>query len=670
MESLSLKPRSRLRWLNWLVLTVGLILSIIASASVYGVFREEINNKTKERLDVEIQYIENKLAIAQSATLAMAVDFIGGRKITRKYFEDFAKTVQNPSAFRVLQYINKVAYSERQAFETTIREEELADFYIVDSDENGNLSNSPRRDHYLPIVYVSPYLGNERLRGMDVASNPLMLAAIRRAAETGRAAMTSGYKLLAGRDSTLVVSIFVPVIRGSDRSFDNLLGLVSGVVDLSNLVAASHDHDAPIVALTDITDGKQQELWSRPGFNLKNAEYRDIGLVDRSWRVFVVPQTSRRPLVFALLVFGLGALAVLLIIAIANQVELQAGARLLGRRLDEQRADLARSDATYRNLFYNDATANCEMDAATARFTRVNDRMCEITGYSEDELLSRSFIDIAHPDDKEKAEEELKRLSAGEIEGFVVEKRYLKNDGEQFWGLVSVRALRDESGKPLQLTTVIHDITDRKTAEETKDVLLRELAHRVRNNLQLVDSLAKQTARSSQTVDDYETQLLGRLRALSAAHDALFDANWVSVNLARVVLKALAPFRTSQNKERWDIVLADVGLTPQQAQTIALAIHELATNAVRFGALAAAQGKVSLHAELAVDADRPGEKILNLTWIESGGPEVTKPKRTGFGSIMLERLLARQHGGTAKIDWPATGLKFQASLPLASDAVS
>jgi two-component sensor histidine kinase len=91
---------------------------------------------------------------------------------------------------------------------------------------------------------------------------------------------------------------------------------------------------------------------------------------------------------------------------------------------------------------------------------------------------------------------------------------------------------------------------------------------------------------------------------------------------------------------------------------------------VRFGALAAAQGKVSLHTELAVDADRPGEKILNLTWIESGGPEVTRPKRTGFGSIMLERLLARQHGGTAKIDWPATGLKFHASLPLASDAVS
>ncbi len=668
MDRLLLKPARQLRRLNWLILVVGLTLSAIVAVGVYVALHEELKSKQKEQIDVEVQNIKNQFAVAQSSILAMAVYFNVERKIARSDFEKFAEQLQHPAALRVLQYVEKIPSTERNSLEARIRQEGYSQFHFVHSDGAGKLANAPARDFNLPIVYVAPLLGNQRLRGVDLASDPIMLEAIRRAADTGAVTMSRGYRLAESGNDSVVVSIFVPVSRSSHSGFDNLLGLAVGVIDVSGLVVTSNDYNVPIVAVTDTTDGKREQLWSSAGISFNNAAYRDIKLIDRNWRVFMVPPKSNRPILSAFLVFGLGSLFILLVVAFSNQVELQAGTRLLGKRLDEQQADLKRSETTYRNLFYNAATANCELDAATGRFTRVNDRMCEMTGYSEAALLTLTFKDVTHPEDRGKTDEDMQRLLDGEIDGFVAEKRYLKRDGGQFWGLVSMRALRDEQGQARQLTKVIQDITDRKTADETKDILVRELAHRVRNNMQLVASLANKTSHSVRTVKDYQAQLLGRLQALSAAQDTLFEANWSSVKLARVVVKVLAAFRTASDKERWDIALPDVNLTAQQAQTIALAIHELATNAVRFGALSTSDGAIRLHAELREDSGHGSERTLEFTWVETGGPRVTKPRRIGFGSVMLERILAQQHGGTAELDWLPTGLRFHASLPLTGDA--
>ncbi len=673
IEDPSPRPNGRLRRLRWIAVVIGLVLSLIASASIYGGLREELRAKSRDQIDQEVRDIQSQFAIAQSSVLAMAVYFTVERRIPRDDFERFAKKLEHPSALRVLQYIEKIPADQRALFEAKIRREGFSDFHMIDDNQTAasstsqpaGASSSPPRDFYLPVVYVWPLTGNRDLRGVDLAADPAILRAIRRAADAGTASLTVGHELTQGSGSgDPVVSIFVPVIRGPVRGFDNLTGLAAGAIDLSRLVAASTKRGAPIVALVDITRDRRQPLWARSGYDADAATYRDVKLLDRTWRVYMIPPVSNRPILFASLVFGLGGLFVLLIVALSNQAELQEGTRIMGLQLDEQRADLVRSEATYRNLFYNAATANCELDAQTGRFIRVNDRMCEMTGYSEPELLSLTVSDITYPEDRGKTEAELERLLSGETDGFVIEKRYLSKNGQTFWGLASVRALRDEAGRVHQLTKVIQDITDHKAAEATKDILLRELAHRVRNNMQLVASLANQTARSVHTVTDYQTQLLGRLRALSSAQDALFETNWSAAKLERVVESALAPFRTTDDAEQWDIVMPDVDLTAQEAQTIALAIHELATNAVRFGALSRSTGSIRLHADVLREPAHDPANVLKMTWTESGGPAVSRPERTGFGSIMLEQLLAQQHGGKARIEWLETGLRFEATLPL------
>lgn len=199
---------------------------------------------------------------------------------------------------------------------------------------------------------------------------------------------------------------------------------------------------------------------------------------------------------------------------------------------------------------------------------------------------------------------------------------------------------------------------ERKLAEEQLQLLVAELSHRVKNTLATVMSIARRTARTVETVEEYERILMSRLRAVADAHSLVFEANWSDTGLAQVVDRTLRPFR---RENRVTVTVGpEVRLDPKAALTMSLVLHELATNAVKHGALSDDGGRVDL-AWTIEDAD--GQAMVHVSWIESGGPLVDEPQRAGFGTTLLERSLSHDLDGEARMEFAPAGFVCDLRFP-------
>jgi two-component system CheB/CheR fusion protein len=179
------------------------------------------------------------------------------------------------------------------------------------------------------------------------------------------------------------------------------------------------------------------------------------------------------------------------------------------------------------------------------------------------------------------------------------------------------------------------DITDQKKWERRRQLLLGELTHRVSNSLAVVQSMARQTLRTTATPDDFVKQFEGRLGALARSHNLLVEAHWETMDFRQLVRSQLAAYMTD-NPERLRLQGDALALPPDFATPFGLVLHELATNAAKYGAFAAATGSVLL--SWRSDA-KNGQRLLRVAWQESGGPPVTAPTRRGFGGSLIERSL-------------------------------
>ena len=297
---------------------------------------------------------------------------------------------------------------------------------------------------------------------------------------------------------------------------------------------------------------------------------------------------------------------------------------------------------------------------ASGRFLRVNEQLSIITGYSREELLGRTFIDITHPEDRGPDLDRFRRQMAGELDAYALEKRYVRKDGSTIWIELSASRVDDANGRPLYGIRVARDITERKRAEEHQRLLINELNHRVKNSLTTVQSIAFQTLRNSPTPEDAQTALSSRLIALSKAHDVLTWESWEAAGLHQIVTEAMEPFR-AKGENRIQVAGPEVRLPPSMALAIAMALQELATNAVKYGALSNETGKVGLRWSL----DRTNSPAyLHLRWEESGGPPVRPPSRRGFGTRLIERSLAGDLKGEARIEFATTGLVCTITAPV------
>ena len=293
------------------------------------------------------------------------------------------------------------------------------------------------------------------------------------------------------------------------------------------------------------------------------------------------------------------------------------------------------------------------------RFVRVNEAICTITGRSREELMGGGLFRFTHADDIDADRQAFQKQVSGELEFYSMEKRFRRPDGREIWIAVRSSPVRSADGALLYFVRVVQDIHERKKAELRQKLLLDELNHRVKNTLATVQSLASQTARSTTNPKDFSSAFEGRLIALSKAHDQLTLHHWENAELRELLTGSLAPYAAASPSR---IVLRgeDLVLRPRAVLTLAMVVHELTTNAAKYGALSVPGGRVEVRWQA---AEQDGRKLLRLDWSESGGPEVKAPERRSFGSRLIEGSIKAELGGTARLAYAADGVCCEMLIP-------
>lgn len=260
-----------------------------------------------------------------------------------------------------------------------------------------------------------------------------------------------------------------------------------------------------------------------------------------------------------------------------------------------------------------------------------------------------------HSDDWHHLQIGLERLSK-EGRAHQLEFRVLRPDGQVRWCVGSAAATVGKDKRVVRVSGVTFDITDRKEAEERQTLLAREVDHRAKNALALVQSILRLTR--AKDLAAYVTAVEGRIKALSRAHTILSQSRWHGADLRGLVDEELAPYRAG-NADKIKTAGPEILLQPASAQTLALALHELATNAAKYGALSTMPGKLELTWQMS-------DGKLVLDWNETGGPATKPPSANGFGTRIIVASIERQLRGFIAFDWRREGLRCVISVPLSS----
>jgi two-component sensor histidine kinase len=272
--------------------------------------------------------------------------------------------------------------------------------------------------------------------------------------------------------------------------------------------------------------------------------------------------------------------------------------------------------------------------------------------------------DRIHPDDRLDVETEVNCLLSPETAGFiVVTHRVIKSDGTIIWLNARKQVMfsgerADGTPKPLSGIVAIQDVTALKAAEAEVRYLLQEMTHRTKNTLNLVQSLARLTARNSDR-DDFVPKLIERIDALGRNNSSLVNQDWGREDLRKLVESQLSPYTETETK-RMLLDGPQITLNERAAQAIGMALHELATNAVKYGALSNERGNI--HVSWRVD--NSSENSFSLSWTESDGPPVEAPTRTGFGDMVIRRMAAASVRGKVSLEYRPTGAAWHLAAPL------
>lgn len=281
----------------------------------------------------------------------------------------------------------------------------------------------------------------------------------------------------------------------------------------------------------------------------------------------------------------------------------------------------------------------------------VSERMAAITGLPAGPMAAEGSAVLepyVHPDNLAAVRADFQRSrETGGLFSFEFEHKRPDN-GDVVWVRVAGVIARDADGRAQALTGIVEDITARKLEEEQRQTLMAELDHRVKNVLAAVQALAIQTAKRTTSVEAFLQNFSGRLKAMGAANELLTAARWRGAAIEHLVaaeLGALAPAQTS-----WEG--PELFLTPRAANAMSMGLHELVTNAVKFGALSVETGHVGVRWMW-----RPDGGGFDLIWTETGGPTVVGPARRGFGSTLLEQVTSRELNGETLIEYRASGVR-------------
>ena len=416
-------------------------------------------------------------------------------------------------------------------------------------------------------------------------------------------------------------------------------GVNRGVI----LVPPEADRPERLVAVRQVEGWPVYALASRPR-----------AVVAAEWRAHMQPQ----------LAVGVPATALLAFLAMLvwrQQAALGQANRGLEARVAERTAALAASEAEFRATFDASVIGKAQAELGSLRFVRVNQLFCDITGFSAAELTGgMGMLDLLQPAWSETApERRLEALIRGGTHH--AEEQFRHKDGHTIWTHVSIGLIRDNNGKPVRAIAAVQDITERKQAEERQALLAREVDHRGKNALAVVQAALRLTPKHDPVA--YAKAIEGRVSTLARAHTLLARTRWRGAELYALVAGELAAFMVGGTAgPQVHLQGPAISVPAVLTQALSMAVHELATNAIKHGALSQPHGLLTVRWSLA-------ETLLRLEWQEEGGPALAgPPARHGFGSRLLQATITQQLGGRLRLEWRPEGLHCQIEVPLARPA--
>jgi PAS domain S-box-containing protein len=303
-----------------------------------------------------------------------------------------------------------------------------------------------------------------------------------------------------------------------------------------------------------------------------------------------------------------------------------------------------------------------EVDAG-GRLLRANAQACKLLGCSSDDAVGRSIFEETVDQSSEADREQFRRQVAGEFDRYTIEKCIHRKDGSYAWASITSSSVRDADGRFLYAVRIQEDITERKRREEEREerekrehLLMREVNHRAKNMLSLVQAIARQTA--AREPEDFIGRFTDRIQALAANQDLLIRNEWQGVDVEDLVCAQLAHFADLVGS-RIAVDGPELCLNAAAAQAIGLVLHELATNAGKYGALSVDTGRV----EVSWGSD---DDTFTMSWTECEGPPVSAPERRGFGTIVIKAMAERSVDGAVDLDYAPSGVTWRLTCPAAN----
>ena len=299
----------------------------------------------------------------------------------------------------------------------------------------------------------------------------------------------------------------------------------------------------------------------------------------------------------------------------------------------------------------DDAIVSKDLNGSVVTWNKAAER---IFGYAAEEVAGKSITILIPPDRENEEAMILDRIRRGErIEHYDTVRR--RKDGTLIDVSLTVSPIRDEKGRIVGASKIARDVTERKRQEAFIALLSREVDHRAKNLLAVVQAMVSLTEGDSPA--EVKAAIMGRIQALAHAHNLLALSHWEGASLETIIKHELAPYLTEDNT-RAMITGTNQTMGTRGAQSIAIVMHELATNAVKYGAFSVPSGRVCIEWSVAPD------RGLHLRWTETDGPAISSPPRSGFGTRAINMMIKNQLGGTVAFDWRNSGLVCDIIIPM------
>jgi PAS domain S-box-containing protein len=324
----------------------------------------------------------------------------------------------------------------------------------------------------------------------------------------------------------------------------------------------------------------------------------------------------------------------------------------------QHEAVLMESEARLQEALTAGAVTAFDWDVRTGS-SRRSANAAQILGFDAQQAFTTTqFLERVHPDDRARFKAHVRGVRP-ESPSYAVTFRFIRPDGREVWLEETSNAEFDTARRLARVKGLTLDITERKHAEERQDLLIAELDHRVKNVLARVAVVAMQTRQGSSSMDEFVKALDGRIQSMAAAHALLSQSRWQGVGLNDLVRHQLAPYATDANTT---ISGPNIMLTAAATQAASMVLHELATNAAKYGALSTPVGHVSVNWDRTTGGNAAAS--LMIVWQEVGGPPIAAQGRAGFGTSLIRNLIPHELGGAVHHDFNPDGVHCKIEFPL------